>query len=223
MKYFCCLYKDSIFSQKSLYELCDTNFAKKYGGKKKRKANEEGSNNEQAVVTKGNSSSSSSSTKELESNPSTGPMVEIINGKIVVKQSSLVLNQTNPLMYDDYEEIVEDNYPTATYSSFLKRQPSPAWTVDETRLFYQAVRQCGLEFTMMQIAFFPNRTRKQLKAKFYREEKSQPDLIKRALNTSLPLELSLFDDAQGVAGTNVHFTGTFDPKDFQSVTTEDTD
>ena len=28
--------------------------------------------------------------------------------------------------------------------------------VEETRLFYQAVRQCGLEFTMMQIAFFQN-------------------------------------------------------------------
>lgn len=150
-------------------------------------------------------------------------MVEIVNGKIVVKQSSLVLNPTNPLMYDDYEEVVEDNYPTATYSSFLKRQPSPAWNVEETRLFYQAVRQCGLEFTMMQIAFFPSRTRKQLKAKFYREEKSQPDLIKRALNTSLPLELSLFDDAQGVAGTNIHFTGAFDPKGSGSMITEDTE
>ena len=150
-------------------------------------------------------------------------MVEIINGKIVIKQSSLVLNPTNPLIYDDYEEVVEDNYPTATYSSFLKRQASPPWGTEETKIFYQAVRQCGLDFTMMQIAFFPHRTRKQLKAKFFREEKTQSELMNRALHTSLPLEISLFEDSHNVvAGTsNIRFTGTFDPNNAQSSESEE--
>ena len=36
-------------------------------------------------------------------------------------------------------------------------------------------------------AFFPSRTRKQLKKKFYREESGHPELIKVTLNSQLPL------------------------------------
>jgi transcription factor TFIIIB component B'' len=124
-----------------------------------------------------------------------GPRVEIINGKIVIKESSLVVNNDTTIE-GEYEEVTEGIYATATYSSFLQRKRSSAWSVDETRFFYQTLRQCGTEFSMMQ-NFFPSRTRKQLKLKFFREEKSHPELVNHALNSSLPLELSPFEAKLG--------------------------
>ena len=141
-------------------------------------------------------SATSNKVNTADNNASTGPRVEIINGRIVVKESSLLLNNASTAVEDDYEEVVEGVHATATYSSFLKRRPSPSWGLEETRLFYTALRQCGLEFTMMQ-AFFPGRTRLQLKRKFMREEQSHPDLIKLALETTLPLDLSPFEATLG--------------------------
>jgi transcription factor TFIIIB component B'' len=60
------------------------------------------------------------------------------------------------------------------------------------RIFYQALRQCGTEFSMMQM-LIPGRTRDQLKLKFQREERQHPELVKRALETSVPLELTPFE------------------------------
>lgn len=144
---------------------------------------------------KGGSSSSSSKAKAA-------PQVYMVNGDIRVVESSLVLsNDTynnsisrsnvtggeNPM-----EEMVEVSHSMATYASFLNRKGSSMWGLDETRLFYQCLRQCGLDFTVMQ-SFFPNRTRKQLKKKFFREEKTHYDLVMQALQSSLPLDLSPFD------------------------------
>jgi hypothetical protein len=132
---------------------------------------------------------------------STGPRVEVINGRIVVKESSLLLNTVPTAGEDEYEEIVEGVHATATYSSFLKRRPSPAWGIEETRLFYSALRQTGLEFTMLQ-AFFPGRTRMQLKRKYMREQQQHPELIELALNTSLPLDLTPFEAQHGDLSSN---------------------
>jgi hypothetical protein len=66
-----------------------------------------------------------------------GPRVEIVNGKIVVKESSLVVNQDSTFADGDYEEVVEGTHATATYSSFTKRRPAKQWGIEETRLFYQ--------------------------------------------------------------------------------------
>lgn len=65
----------------------------------------------------------------------------------------------------DYEEVEEGNQSNSRYSSFLDKRKTKSWGLEETRLFYHVLRQCGLEFSMMQ-SFFPNRTRKEIKAKF---------------------------------------------------------
>lgn len=144
---------------------------------------------------RGGSSSSSSKAKAA-------PQVHMVDGDIRVLESSLVLNtdtSTNPNIRSsgsvgDYrvEEMVEVSHSSATYASFLNRKGSSAWGLDETRLFYQCLRQCGLDFTVMQ-SFFPNRTRKQLKLKFFREEKNHYDLVMQALQSWLPLDISPFD------------------------------
>jgi len=94
-----------------------------------------------------------------------GPQVEIIDGKIVVKESSLTVAPETTV--DDYEEIEEGIHPTATYSSFRNKIKTTRWGLEETRRFYQALRQCGTDFTLMQ-AFFTGRARRSLKLKFFR-------------------------------------------------------
>ena len=50
---------------------------------------------------------------------------------------SQLLSQDSNVLDGEYEEVVEGNHATATYSSFLKRRHSQAWGIEETRLFYQ--------------------------------------------------------------------------------------
>lgn len=122
-----------------------------------------------------------------------GPQVEIVNGQIVLKESSLVIGANEPtVLEEEYEEVEEEVNAMSKYSSFLNHRHSPAWGIEETRLFYDALRQCGTEFSLMQ-TFFPNRTRKQLKKKFIREENLYPELVKHALSSNAPLEMMPFE------------------------------
>ena len=51
----------------------------------------------------------------------------------------------------EYEEVVEGVHATATYYSFSRRKPTAKWGTVETRAFYDALRQCGTEFSLMQV------------------------------------------------------------------------
>ena len=122
----------------------------------------------------------------------TGPQVEIIDGKIVLKESSLVVQEAAPAQVEGvYEEVEEGTHAVATYKSFLREQKYERWGLDETRRFFAALRQCGTEFSLMQ-NFFPGRTRKQLKMKFMREEREHPELIKQTLNAVEALDIAPF-------------------------------
>mmetsp|Transcript_17194 Transcript_17194/g.23631 ORF Transcript_17194/g.23631 Transcript_17194/m.23631 type:complete len:92 (-) Transcript_17194:45-320(-) len=48
----------------------------------------------------------------------------------------------------------------------------------------------------MMSSFFPQRGRKALKLKFRREEQQHPELVKFALHTGLPLNLSVFEEVE---------------------------
>eukprot|EP01035_Chromulina_nebulosa_P027587 gene27587-36300_t len=120
---------------------------------------------------------------------STGPRVEFIDGKMVIKESSLEVGNDNNYNEDiaGFEEIEESaNQSNVTYSSFMNKSAPLRWGIEETHLFYQALSQCGTNFSLMQ-TFFPNRTRGALKRKFTREEKAKPDLVKLAISTGIPL------------------------------------
>ena len=176
---------NDIYSQ-SLFDICDPHFIKKNNLSKRKLTKGTTKTNKQTTTIK-----SSTVIKQ-----NVGPTVEIVNGQIVIKESSLVAGSRSGTNYDDYEEVEEENYGTARYSSFTKRRPSPTWGIEETKLFYSALRQCGTDFTNMQ-AFFPGRTRRQLKLKYYMEEKHHPDLIDYAINTSASLELAPFEAVLG--------------------------
>ena len=68
----------------------------------------------------------------------------------------------------------------STYTSFRKRQHTEKWTKEENKRFFEALRCYGTDFSMMEHAF-PGRSRKQLRAKYKREEKSNLDVVKKCL------------------------------------------
>jgi len=143
--------------------------------------------------------------EEVKDNRS-GPLVEIINGEIVIKESSMIVGGRRTMEEVDRELdgaiVVEENTGiTATYTSFTKRQKVQRWDVAETRKFYLALRQCGTDFSTME-SFFDGadegntRQRKQLKSKYMRECRKNLHLIDMAMNpkVQLPLDLSVFGD-----------------------------
>lgn len=86
----------------------------------------------------------------------------------------------------DYEEVHEGSHATARYSSFSNKSKPMKWGIEETRRFYELLQQVGTDFSLME-TFFPGRNRRQLKLKFFREEKSHPELVKKALESQSPL------------------------------------
>ena len=156
-----------------------------------------------AVVTA--TTSNEAPAEEVKDNRS-GPLVEIINGEIVIKESSMIVGGRRTMEEVDRELegdiVVEENTGiTATYTSFTKRQKVQRWDVAETRKFYVALRQCGTDFSTME-SFFDGadegnkRERKQLKSKYKRECRKNLHLIDMAMNPKiqLPLDLSVFGD-----------------------------
>ncbi|XP_060973524.1 transcription factor TFIIIB component B'' isoform X1 [Cannabis sativa] len=67
------------------------------------------------------------------------------------------------------------------YHSFMDKTPSTRWSKNDTELFYEAVQQIGTDFSIIQ-QLFPNRTRKQLKMKFKKEERQHPLRLSDSLN-----------------------------------------
>jgi len=110
------------------------------------------------------------------------PMVELVDGEIVIRESSLeVGGGASNIVEDEYEEVHEKaGEMTATYTSFTDKLKSKRWSIEQTKLFYNALRQVGSDFSTM-MAFFPDRDRRQLRNKFKRESRKNPRLIKLAL------------------------------------------
>jgi hypothetical protein len=118
------------------------------------------------------------------------PTVQIIDGEIVLQMSSLVApgaRRSVEEVEEEFDQVVEEDAGLtivgASYNSFKEgRNKGPQhWTVKETKLFFEALRQLGTDFGSME-AFFENRTRKQLKRKYRSESVKNPKLIEMALD-----------------------------------------
>ena len=55
-----------------------------------------------------------------------------------------MVSQESNFADGEYEEVVEGNHATATYSSFLKTRHAFSWGIEETRLFYQVLQRAFL-------------------------------------------------------------------------------
>jgi hypothetical protein len=192
----------------TLFDLCDSSYMKK---KVKRQRKDKSAGGAAAAAASSSSASARPAQKlsqrrlppPVEEARGIGPQVELVNGNIVLKESSLVMPDPagDEEEYDDVINSAAEGgaggaagggpQKPATYNSFLKRKSGSRWGVEETWLFYKALRQCGTEFSLMQ-SFFPGRTRKQLKQKFIKEEREHPELVRRTLDHSTPLEMEPF-------------------------------
>lgn len=73
-------------------------------------------------------------------------------------------------------------------SGFYKRtKRTRDWPPDETIRFYRCLHTIGTDFSLM-LTLFPNRSRRDMKLKFKKEERNNPALINKAL-----LHPKLFD------------------------------
>ncbi|XP_062176701.1 uncharacterized protein LOC133881710 isoform X4 [Alnus glutinosa] len=77
---------------------------------------------------------------------------------------------------------VQPNETLINYQSFMDKAPSTRWSKQDTELFYEAVRQFGTDFSMIQ-QLFPSRTRHQVKLKFKKEERQYPVRLSEALTS----------------------------------------
>ncbi|KAG0608012.1 hypothetical protein M758_8G071300 [Ceratodon purpureus] len=109
------------------------------------------------------------------------PQVQIVNGRIVINQQSLVVGAQASTREDTetYRRVEEDR-PKLNYNSYSNRTPVERWKAEDTDLFYKALQQFGTDFELIQ-NLFPGRTRRQVKAKFKNEEKLNPVRLADAL------------------------------------------
>jgi Myb DNA-binding like len=114
-----------------------------------------------------------------------GPVVKVVNGEIVLQESSMVVNNSSKPADEEFPVIEEEAHLAvvgASYNSFVSRRAPQHWTVAETQLFFEALRQVGTDFGTMEVYFDKKRTRKQLKRKYQIESTKNPRLIEAALD-----------------------------------------
>ena len=172
-----------------------------------KKNNGEGKNSTNRA-SKGTTDSSAvnreTSDKRVDETTTGAPSVQIIDGEIVLQESSVMLpaRRTVQEVEEEFRDnVVEEdeqlNIVQASYTSFItkgdhgKTRKKGSWTVKETERFYFALQQLGTDFGSMEALFFENqRTRKQLKNKYRRELAKNPDLVEElALNPKYQTKL----------------------------------
>jgi len=112
------------------------------------------------------------------------------NGSIILDEESLVIPKSPENTLDDSEILYEDA-DAVSFGAYLKHRKVERWTLEETQKFYKALSQVGTDFSLMG-PLFPNRKRRELKAKFKREEKQHRSLVEKALRLRNPIDVELF-------------------------------
>ncbi|KAJ3259900.1 Transcription factor TFIIIB component B [Chytriomyces hyalinus] len=118
-----------------------------------------------------------------------GPKITIIDGKMVVDESSLVLDvplTTVEEMDRDDMEVVDETSGNVHITSASFRYGKIRrirWTSDDSELFYLYLQYFGTDFAMIGL-LFPELTRRHVKLKFKAEERANPT---RSLNAAKDL------------------------------------
>eukprot|EP01028_Stygiella_incarcerata_P007632 TRINITY_DN31766_c0_g1_i4.p1 TRINITY_DN31766_c0_g1~~TRINITY_DN31766_c0_g1_i4.p1 ORF type:complete len:105 (+),score=24.35 TRINITY_DN31766_c0_g1_i4:175-489(+) len=84
-------------------------------------------------------------------------------------------------------ERVEETDLRITSSSFSKRRAGRKWTSEETERFFKALHVYGTEFSLIE-TMFPGRTRRQIKAKYQREDRENHERVLECLRSRTPLD-----------------------------------
>lgn len=105
------------------------------------------------------------------------------NGEMVLDETSLVVEneqqKQNRILLANNTVVYHDDL-SGNYGYYKRQQRTKEWPHDETVKFYRCLNTVGTDFSLM-LNLFPNRSRRDLKLKFKKEERSNPHLIDKAL------------------------------------------
>lgn len=110
-------------------------------------------------------------------------MMRIVDGQIVIDERSIQVDRHRLAEQDTLpQDILEENDFTRiiTSNTYSKREKSLRWDWSSIEKFYNGLKSFGTDFGLI-ANMFPGRTRKQIKHLFTREERCNPELIKRTL------------------------------------------
>ena len=108
-----------------------------------------------------------------------------INGKAQIDPASLlieqsqILNETNDPK--NFTIINEDSNSYNSKAIYNKHSHTKKWTQKETEFFYECLKTCGTDFSMIEARFEGKRTRSQIKNKFMKEERCNASKINQVL------------------------------------------
>lgn len=112
------------------------------------------------------------------------------NGDMVLDETSLVVEneqqRQNRILLASANVVYDDDL-SGNYGYYKRQQRTKEWPHDETVKFYRCLNTVGTDFSLM-LNLFPNRSRRDLKLKFKKEERTNPQLIDKAL-----LKHNIFD------------------------------
>lgn len=125
---------------------------------------------------------------------------EVVDGQIVVNQSSLVVDRHAGLETQNLETVEEDEFSHQTTAASYRRPSrnvANAWTEPETERFYRLLEMFGTDFESI-AAMFPGKNRRMVKCKFNREERLRPRRVNAAVMVrgSKPVAIDL-DEYKG--------------------------
>lgn len=105
------------------------------------------------------------------------------NGDMVIDETSLVVEneqQKKNRIELASSNVVYDDDLSGNYGYYKRQKRTKEWPHDETVKFYRCLNTIGTDFSLM-LNLFPNRSRRDLKLKFKKEERTNPHLIDKAV------------------------------------------
>jgi len=141
-----------------------------------------------------------------------GPQLRIVDGNIILDQTSLVVDRHAEATRDEdtLEAVEEDDLTTRVnvQSWILAGRRDPAdrimlhgsatrWSAAQTESFYDALRMFGTDFQTIS-TMFPGKTRRRIKHKFVKEERENPERVKATLTGPKdPIDFQKYLDITG--------------------------
>ncbi|CAF2956102.1 unnamed protein product [Rotaria sp. Silwood2] len=113
------------------------------------------------------------------------------NGSLVVDEESLYIRNIDDTPRNTIIVEGQFNDDNLTHQSYRKIGRRKRWNNRDTLRFYQALRMCGTDFTLIS-RVFPNRDRDDIKRKFKTEDRANRTLVDSALKQRLPFDLTCF-------------------------------
>lgn len=148
------------------------------------------------------------------------PKLMVINGQLAIAEesrqvdlSSNLVERVNAVVEADVqnEERIYNYVNQNRIGKHAGLRTNTRWDTELTDKFYQGLRMFGTDFELISSLFGGDWTRRQIKAKFVREERANIDKVKAALAAREQVNLSGYGTLTGTATS-----GLRDPKEIQA-------